>query len=183
MKKVCKLKLWLRLPRPVGQSLAILVVHQVWLPSPEVLAVLDGHGLVDEGPDLLQPGLGALHNLIGILNMERVTWKNEVKKNSVTKEYHLLDEPAQEGWARRRVCRCPQWAPWTWGWPQRGCSHRRSGGPRREWESGRPGPGSPGSSNPCRASDNILRTRHWLLGYGASLYSLYSQILVLVSQN
>ena len=65
--------LWLLLPRPVGQSLAVLVVDQVGLPSSEVLAVLHSHGLVDEGPNLLQPRLGALHNLIGILDMERVT--------------------------------------------------------------------------------------------------------------
>ena len=61
------------LPRPVGQGVSVLVVDQVGLPSPEVLAVLDSDRLVDEGPHLPQPRLSALHHLIRILNMKPVS--------------------------------------------------------------------------------------------------------------
>ena len=61
------------LPRSVSQCVSVLIVDQVGLPSPEVLAVLDCDRLVDEGPHLRQPGLGPLHHLFRILNMKPVT--------------------------------------------------------------------------------------------------------------
>lgn len=66
------LKAMLRSPGSVGERLPVLIVLEVGVARPEVLAVLHSDRLVDEGAHLPQPRLCALCDLIRVLHIESV---------------------------------------------------------------------------------------------------------------
>ena len=66
------LKAMLRSPGSVGERLPVLIVLEVGVARPEVLAVLHSDRLVYEGAHLLQPRLGTLGDLVRVLDMESV---------------------------------------------------------------------------------------------------------------